>query len=78
MILSQLIRELQDLIQQGADPYTEIVLNTTKEDSEYFDLKSLVDVSLIEADGHDEPLIMLSTYNPDDPDADEDIHLELN
>lgn len=78
MILSQLIKELQGLIEKGADSYTEVVINQTSEKAEHFNLKSIVDVSAIEVDGYDEPLIMLSSYNPDVPDAEEDIHLELN
>ncbi len=78
MVLSQLIKELQGLMEKGIDSYTEVVLNQTPEKAEHFALKSIVDVSAIEVDGYDEPLIMISSYNPEVPDADEDIHLELN
>lgn len=78
MTLKQTIDKLQELLDSGVDGYTEVVLNLTSEDGEMFDLQSLVDIGEISVDGQDGVFIMLSPYNPDNHDEQDDIHLTLN
>jgi len=77
MTLKQTIDKLQELLDSGVDPYTEVVINERSE-GDFFDLTSLVDISQVEAEGFDDPLVMLSTYDLDNPDEQDDIHLSLN
>ena len=78
MTLKQTIDKLQELLDGGVDGYTEVVLNLTSEDGEMFDLQSLVDIGEISVDGQEDNYIMLSPYNPDNPDEQDVIHLTLN